>query len=189
MGMAAPHTDWTVERLQALPDDGNRYEIIDGELLVTPAPSFDHQGLVMRLAMRLEAYLSLHRVGYVRIAPGDVILDSRTLVQPDVFVVPPVDGRRPRSWSEAPTPMLAIEVLSPSSARADRVRKRDLYRRAGVAEYWIVDPEARVIERWRPGEDRPEILSERIAWAPAGVDAAEPMTIELAEFWREVFEG
>lgn len=186
MGMAAPNTSWTVDRLHALPDDGNRYEIIDGELLVTPAPSFDHQSVVVRLVERIAAYLSRNRVGFVRIAPGDVILGPRTLVQPDVFVVPPVAGRRPSSWDEAPVPILAVEIVSPASARADRVRKRELYRRSGVAEYWIVDPEARVIERWRPDDLRPEILADRIAWAPAG--AAEPMTVELTEFWRAVFE-
>ncbi|MGH7689113.1 MAG: Uma2 family endonuclease [Gemmatimonadaceae bacterium] len=185
--MATTQTHWTVDMVHALPDDGKRYEVIDGELLVTPAPSFDHQDTAFRLAQRLDAYLATHRVGHVFMAPTDVIFDLRTLVQPDVVVVPLIAGKRPRTYAEAGTPVLAVEVVSPNSARTDRVRKRDLYQREGVSEYWIVDPDARVIERWRPGDTRPEILVDRIDWQPA--DAAEPMTIELAKFWDEVFEG
>jgi len=189
MGMVAPHTPthWTVDMVHALPDDGRRYEVIDGELFVTPSPSFDHQGAVVCFAGILRAYLTTHRVGYVRTAPGDVEFGSRALVQPDVFVLPRSEGKRPKTWKAAGRPMLAIEVLSPRSAHADRLRKRKLYQNQGVPEYWIVDLDARVIERWRPGDERPEIVSERIEWAPEG--AADPMTIELAELWGEVLDS
>ena len=69
----------------------------------------------------------------------------------------------------------------------DRVRKRELYQRQGVPEYWIVDLDARLVERWRPGDTRPEILGDRIVWQADG--AGEPMTIELAEYWHEVFDA
>ncbi|HEY5220415.1 MAG TPA: Uma2 family endonuclease [Gemmatimonadaceae bacterium] len=187
MGMAATQTHWTVDMVQALPDDGQRHEIMDGELFVTPAPSADHQEAAFRLARYLYAYLAAHRVGHVFTAPGDVEFDRHTLVQPDLFVVPLVQGKRPRTWKEAGRPLLAVEVLSPSTARVDRVRKRELYQRQGVPEYWIVDLDARVIERWRPDDQRPEILSDRITWKPE--NATEPMTIELAEYWHEVFDG
>ena len=187
MGMPATQTHWTVDMVHALPDDGNRYEIIDGELLVTPAPSFDHQDAAFQLAKRLDAYLAIYRVGHMFMAPTDVVFDARTLVQPDVVVVPLIAGKRPRTQAEAGKPLLAVEIVSPGSARTDRVRKRELYQREGVPEYWIVDPDARVIERWRPEDSRPEILVNRIGWQPAG--AAEPMTIELGEFWDEVFGG
>jgi Uma2 family endonuclease len=185
MGMAATQTHWTVDMVHALPDDGKRYEIIDGALLVTPAPSYDHQDTAFLLARQLHAYLTTHRVGHVFMAPTDVIFDARTLVQPDVLVVPLIDGKRPRTYAEAGKPVLAMEVVSPSSARTDRVRKRELYQREAVPEYWIVDPDARVIERWRPGDTRPEILVDRITWQPEG--AGGSMTIELAAFWEEVF--
>jgi Uma2 family endonuclease len=186
MGMPATQTDWTVDMVHALPDDGNRHEIIDGELFVTPAPSYDHQDTAFRLAQRLDAYLAIHRVGHVFMAPTDVVFDARTLVQPDVVVVPLMAGKRPRSYAEAGKPLLAVEIVSPGSARTDRVRKRELYQREEVPEYWIVDPDARVIERWQPEDTRPEILVDRITWQPEG--AAEPMTVELGEFWAEVFD-
>ena len=187
MGMAATQTHWTVDMVHALPDDGKRYEIIDGELFVTPAPSFDHQRAVLRLAIRLETYLLPQRLGEVFVAPLDVILSPRTLVQPDVLVLPLYRGRLARTREEAGKPLLTVEILSPGSARTDRVRKRALYQREGVPEYWIVDLDARVIERWRPEDTRPEILADRITWQPEG--AIDPMTVDLGEFWEEVFGG
>ncbi|HXO84958.1 MAG TPA: Uma2 family endonuclease, partial [Gemmatimonadales bacterium] len=103
----------------------------------------------------------------------------------DVFVVGLVAGRRPREWSDIERLLLAIEVLSPSTARADRTTKRRLYQRAGV-EYWIVDLEARLVERWRPGDERPEILTERIEWLPA--PGVVPLIIDLGGFFRRVFD-
>ena len=188
MGMAATHTPdrWTVDMVHALPDDGRRHEVVDGELFVTPSPSVTHQVAVLRLFLRLEAYLARSGAGYPFVAPGDVQFGPATLVQPDLFVVPLIAGKRPRSWQEAGRPLLAVEVVSPGSAHADRIRKRDLYRREGVPEYWIVDPDARVIERWRPDDARPEILSERLDWQPAG--SSEPLAIELPGYWAEVFD-
>ena len=183
--MAATQTHWTVDMVHALPDDGKRYEIIDGELFVTPSPSYDHQETAFLVARAFHAYLATHRVGHAFLAPTDVIFGPRTLVQPDVLVVPLKGGKRPRTHAEAGKPVLAIEIVSPRSARTDRVRKRELYQREGVPEYWIVDPDARVIERWRPEDTRPEILIDRVTWQPEG--AGEPMTIELAKFWDEVF--
>ncbi len=186
MGMAAPRTDWTVERLHALPDDGNRYEIIGGELLVTPSPSALHQTVVLCLAARLKAYLDRTRAGALFIAPGDVLFDRHTLVQPDLFVTPLVNGRRPTSWAEAPRPVLHIEVVSPGSARHDRRDKRTLYQTRGIPEYWIVDPDARLVERWRPGEVRPEVITDRLEWRPD--EAREPFEVALDGLWEEVFE-
>ncbi|HEU4990762.1 MAG TPA: Uma2 family endonuclease [Gemmatimonadaceae bacterium] len=182
-----PQRHWTADLLHAMPDDGLRYEIIDGALFVTPSPTPAHQSAVLQFAIRLDAYLRDSRVGYVWVAPGDVEFRSDTLVQPDVFVVPPTNGARPVSWRDAGRPLLVIEVVSPSTAAVDRVRKRALYQREGVPEYWIADLDARVIERWRPGDERPEILSEAIRWEPAG--AEQPLTIALPEFWTQVFGG
>lgn len=181
--MAMPHSapEWTVDMLQTLPEDGQRHEVIDGELFVTPAPSWRHQHAVAQLTLLLTGYVERWRVGLVLVAPADVTFSRITNVQPDVFVAPLVDGRLPAVWAEVGRLLLAVEVRSPSSARTDREVKRRLYQREGVPEYWIVDDEARCIERWRPGDTRPEILSDRMSWLPEGT--AEPFEISLPEFF------
>ncbi len=155
MGMPHPITQWNVARVLALPDDGNRYEVVDGELLVTPAPSLPHQQAVQILYERLAPFVRQHAIGSVLLSPADIELDDRTLVQPDLFVAPLIEGRRPRSWKEIRPLLLAVEVLAPSTARADRQIKRRRYQRHGVAEYWIVDLEARLVECWTPADERP----------------------------------
>jgi Uma2 family endonuclease len=185
MGMAsASSKHWTVDMVRALADDRNRYEIIDGELFVTPAPSLTHQRAVLELALRLAPYLRAERLGEAIIAPADVELAPDTMVEPDLFVVPPVTGRLPRSWTEPERLLLVVEVLSPATARADRVRKRALYARERVPEYWIVDIDARVVERWRPDDERPEVLSVRLEWRPDPDRTG--LTIDLVEYFAEV---
>lgn len=177
--------DWTVERVLALPDDGNRYEVVDGELLVTPSPGLQHQDAVLALGARLLAYTQAIGVGHVVIAPADVQLDGRTLVQPDVFVFDP-PASRPLRLQDVHTLLLAIEVSSPSTARFDRVVKRLRYQRQGIPEYWIVDLDSRLFERWLPRDERPEILYERIAWAP---DAAKgSLTIDIRDFFASILD-
>jgi Uma2 family endonuclease len=186
--MAMPETleRWTAARVRELPDDGRRYEVVDGELLVTPAPRLPHQEAVFRLARLLDDYVRRLGAAHVFNSPADIEFDPHTLVQPDVFVVPSVDGRRPRTWSDISQLLLAVEVLSPSTARADRTVKRRRYQRAGVPEYWIVDLDARLIERWRPGDERPELVTEVLRWElRAGV---EPLTIDLAAYFGVVLD-
>ncbi len=186
MGMPQAARRWTAELVRALPDDGNRYEVIAGELFVTPAPRPIHQAAVTTLLWRLHPYVRAHELGEVFASPADIEFDVETLVQPDVFVAPLVAGRLLREWAEIKRLRLAIEIVSPSTARADRTVKRRLFQRQGVPEYWIVDLEARVIERWRPGDERPEILAETITWlCEAGV---APLVIDLAEFFAEVLD-
>jgi Uma2 family endonuclease len=175
---------WTVDDVHALPGDGNRYEVIDGELLVTPAPSLDHQRLVFLLANSLRDFLERNPVGEVVISPADVVFSDRRGVQPDVFVVPIVGGRRARNWSDAPHPILTAEVLSPSTRRADRVTKRQLFRDERTPDYWIVDPEARVFERSTPADSRVDVLADRIAWSPA----AEACEIDIPAFFRRALD-
>ena len=170
---------WTAEQVRALPADKNRYEVIDGVLLVTPAPGQRHQRLALELVRQLMKYCDGATLE-LRTSPAEVELDSGTLLQPDVFVLA-VDPKPTDPWSELPAPILAIEVLSPTTAYADRVVKRDRLLRAG-SEYWIADPGTRVIERWRPGEERPEIASERLEWRP--VPDGEPLVLDV----RKVFE-
>jgi Uma2 family endonuclease len=181
MGMPQTTHFWTPDQVRGLPADGQRYEVVAGELLVTPAPNFAHQEAVVLLVGELGVYLQRIKVGHAAISPADLAPEPGALVQPDVFVVGLVAGLRPRDWADIDRLMLAIEVLSPSTARADRTVKRRLYQRAGVPEYWIVDLEARLVERWRPGDERPEILTDRLAWVPE--PGCEPLTIDLSEFF------
>ena len=169
---------WTADDVRALPDEpGKRFECVDGELLVSPGPRLPHQSIMTFLWRELESYARAEGIGCAFAAPGDLELDAFTLVQPDVYVLPLVDGRRPRTVEEIAFPLLFVEVLSPSTARYDRVVKRGRYQRYGV-EYWIVDGEARLLERWTPDLDRPSIHTETIMWAPTG--AASPFVLELA---------
>ena len=116
-------------------------------------------------------------------APAELELDAFTLVQPDVFVLPLVDGKLPQSQQDTGTPLLFVEVLSPSTARYDRITKRQRYQRYGV-EYWIVDLDARLVERWTPDADRPEIAIESITWQPTGITA--PLIIQLDALFAEI---
>lgn len=113
---------------------------------------------------------------------ADIVLGSRRIVQPDVFVVPLVGGRRPRSWEEAGSLLLAVEVLSPSTARTDRVLKRRVYQDEGVPEYWLIDLDTRVFLRWRPGAAQPEELGDVIQWQAPGAPAA--IGIEIPAFFE-----
>ncbi len=185
MAMPATHTDWTVEMLDALPDDGQRYEIIDGELFVTPAPSDVHQYVVGELLTRLMQYLRKSGVGHPVTSPSDVRRDDRrrNRVQPDIFVVRITNGKRPAYPFDLSDMLLAIEVVSPGNPRYDYQTKRTLYLRGGIPEYWIVSPDARTFSRWTHIEGPGEILSDRLTWQPSGM--ANPFVLALPEFFDE----
>jgi Uma2 family endonuclease len=188
MAMPLPvhHLDWTVERALAIPDDGNRYEVLDGELFVTPSPSWSHQAAIEALYPRLRAYVRGASLGWAKLSPADLTFSPRRLVQPDLFVVASRGDGAPRRWADVAELLLVVEVVSPSTARADRYRKRSIYMQERVGEYWIVDPGQRLIERWRPGDVEPEILTDVLRWAPrAGV--AE-FVLDVGAYFDEVFE-
>lgn len=184
MGMAAPSTRWTIARVRALPDDGKRREVIDGELYVTPAPTWEHQAAVQELLALLHNYLASTDIGRVVLSPADVEFSDDRMVEPDLFVVPLVDDRAPRNWQEAGRLLLVVEVISPGTARLDRVVKRALYQQERVPEYWIVDVASRLIERWTPDENRPEILADKITWLPDAAHAS--LELDLQVFFTAV---
>ena len=180
MGMAAP-VYYTADMVRAMPDDGNRYEVVYGELLVTPAPRAWHQVLVHRLSVAIELYLRTEPVGIVLTAPADISWGRDVLVQPDVFVVLPEEART-LTWSRMQTLLLVAEVLSPSTARGDRMLKRLRYRDAGVPLYWLVDGDERSVEVWTPADDFPAIEHDRLVWQATG--ARMPFTLTLEELFR-----
>jgi Uma2 family endonuclease len=181
MGMAV--TYFTADMVRALPDDGNRYEVVHGELLVTPAPRLWHQEIVLRIARVLLDYTRETGHGHVLHSPADISWSRHTLVQPDVFVVP-LSEARTLDWAQVRTLLLAVEVLSPSTARADRFTKRRLYQEVGIPTYWVVDPDNASIEVWTPDASMPTVERRTLTWQPAGV--AEPLTIELGELFRPI---
>lgn len=184
MAMPAVRTDWTVEMLDELPDNGNRYELIDGALFVTPAPSDVHQRVVLVLAARLETYLRPTTVARAMISPSDVRRGDRlrNRVQPDVFAVKLVDGKRPAYPFSFTDILLAVEVVSPSNPRYDYQTKRELYPEHGVPEYWIVDHAAQTLVRWRSAADPGELLVQSVDWQPSGVEC--PLRIVLGDVFE-----
>ena len=183
--MATAAGPYTVEMLDRLPSDGNRYEILDGVLIVTPAPVPAHQTVQFNLAMALGPYVKEHGLGRIWLGPADVIFDERTRFEPDMLVAVGEAARRVRSWRDLPDPALAVEILSPSSARWDRGGKRERYL-TRCAEYWIVDIEARLIERWRPGDERPSIHRETLDWRPD--PGVAPLTVGVAALFEDLPE-
>jgi len=178
MGMAAP-VYYSAEMVRALPEDGNRYETVHGELLVTPAPRVVHQGVVTELARKIGNYLVLYPVGRVLVSPADISWGQEdVLVQPDLFVVAKEEADAD-DWARLRTLLLAIEVVSPSTRRADRFTKRRLYQEFRVPSYWMADLEERTAEVWTPRATFPTIERERLVWHPEG--AREALVIPLVD--------
>ena len=175
---------WTADMARRLPDDGNRYEVVYGELLVTPAPRAWHQVLVLRLASALQVYLErTPGIGVSFVSPADISWGEDVLLQPDVFVAPWAQART-LDWSAMRDLLLVAEVLSPSTSRHDRFTKRRRYQEARVPLYWIVDGDARQVEVWTPEDAFPRLESDRLLWQPEG--AGVPFTLSLRELFRAI---
>jgi Uma2 family endonuclease len=155
---------FTAEDVRAFPEDGNRYETVHGELLVTPAPGGKHQFVLARLHFALSTYLHSHGIEALLTSPADISFGDDTLVQPDLFVADLAGFQETWRWGDIRTLYLAIEVVSPSTARADRFAKRRLYQEHGIPEYWIVDVEQRIVEVWNPTAHFPRVERERLGW-------------------------
>ena len=169
---------YTRDEVLAFPDDGNRYELVHGELLVSPSPRYVHQWAVLRLATALDEYVRRYGTGTAMISPADLSFGrDDLLVQPDVFVITS-PGAETREWDEVRELSLVVEVLSPSTSRYDRFTKRRLYQELGVPLYWIIDPRERRAEMWTPGATAPVHEAERVVWHPTG--AVAPLVIDLS---------
>jgi Uma2 family endonuclease len=189
MGMPATARRWTRDDVLDLiarnPLTVPRYELVDGELLVTPAPSGLHQFAVVIMLELLREYLRLApQAGEALTSPADVMLEDGTTVGPDVFVMPPAEAVRIRRENLVRDLLLAVEVLSPGDRSGDRGRKRKLYQRT-VPEYWIVDTANRAIEVWRPGAAEPEVHRDRVEWWPASAPAA--FVLDVHAYFARVF--
>lgn len=167
----------------ALPDDGRRYEIHDGELSVTPAPSPQHQRCTANLFRILDTHVRTHGLGEVFFAPLDVILSDTVIVQPDlVYLAPDRLGTVSRRGIEGP-PTLAVEVLSPSTTAIDRETKHRLYAGHGVPYFWLVDPDAQVIEAYRREEGRYILAFRASGAAPVDPLPFPGLALHPASLW------
>src|SRR5690242_20406537 len=169
MPTLVPH--YTAQEVRRFRDDRLRYEVIRGELFVTPNPGTPHQRAVRELCATLHAYLAAHRLGEALPAPFEVEFTADSAVQPDVIaLLAPQQGRLTAERLYGP-PALVIEIVSYSSKRTDRLQKRQLYQEQGVPEYWVVDLEQRHVERWRPGDTVHSVFTGELVWHP---DARTP---------------
>jgi Uma2 family endonuclease len=151
---ARPETGLTYDDFLLFPEDRKRREIIDGELFVTPSPTMRHQVLLGRLHVAVANYLAAHPgVGRVFLSPLDVVFTAHDVVEPDLIFVAEdqLNILTPRNVQGSPA--LVVEILSPGTRKRDEQIKRRLFTRAGVREYWVVDPDSDLIKISRRAPD------------------------------------
>ena len=175
MSVAVIVKRWTLEELHSLPDDGNKYELIDGDLFVTPPPTDLHETIAARLTRMIDPYVAANELGLVYRPKAVFRIGKDSEVEPDLMVR--ALNADPRGdWLKAPLPILVVEIGSPSTWRRDRQHKRTFYMEHGVAEYWIVDPDRREVIQIRGGVDD-VICTSELTWSPAG--ATDPFVLEV----------
>ncbi|MEO5568452.1 MAG: Uma2 family endonuclease [Gemmatimonadaceae bacterium] len=179
------YSEWTVDLLDALPQSAERFELIDGELFVTPSPGIPHQGVILTLAAALLTYTRAEQFGRTIISPSDVRRDDfqKNRVQPDIYVVRLTDDRLPDYPFHLRELMLAIEVISPGNPVLDYHIKRGLYLAEGVGEYWIIDIDRQILTRFRQGQGEGEVFTDRIEWRP--IEARTTFAVELPALFAE----
>jgi Uma2 family endonuclease len=167
---------WTLDELHSLPDDGNKYELVHGELFVTPPPSAPHQDIIARLLRVLDRYVEEQRLGWVHTARS-VIRRRGSETEPDLFVSHALGP----DWATTPTPVLVVEVLSRTTRRRDLNQKREYYLEdVGVPEYWIIDRESQTVTVARLALDD-MVVADALQWHPRG--ATRPLSIDLGQLF------
>ncbi len=180
MRMAQTIGAWTLAEFDRLPDDGNTYELVDGELFVTPAPSPAHESLAVTLRLLIEPYVIEHALGRV-FTPRAALRAFDSEVEPDLMVRART-ATVPQRWEDAPLPFLVVEVLSNTTRQRDHVQKRRFFMRCGVAQYWIVDGSERTIRVVSPSSED-VVVTRELVWQPSG--ATEALTIDLARYFED----
>ena len=186
MAIRIDGTHLTYDDFLKLPDDGKRYEIIDGELYAAPAPTTKHQRVTLRLSMALDSHVRPQRLGEVFIAPTDVVLARDAIVEPDILYI----SRARRHIITEPNvqgaPDLVVEVISPSSVTRDQETKRDLYAKYEVPHYWLVHPTERRVRAYDLGKDRQyELVAEGHKDDAFSAPPFPDLTIRLGELWDD----
>ncbi len=177
-------TKFSYEDLQHIPPDRNRYEIVDGDLLVTPAPNTLHQTIVLNLSSELLQHVRKHRLGRIFIAPYDVVFTSSTVLEPDLLFV-----SRPRlniigKKNLSGPPDLVVEVLSESTAQVDREIKSKQYALYGVPEFWLIDPEGKTVEILRLKEGGYELASRLVFGDTLTSPLFSGLSLPIASLWQ-----
>jgi Uma2 family endonuclease len=145
MSVLKEKVKFTYEDYLCLPDNGKRYQVIEGELYMVPAPTPNHQDILLKLGILLREFVEEHKLGKVYCAPCDVILSPEDIVQPDIFFISSERQHIITERNIQGAPDLVAEILSPTTAKLDKTLKTRLYERFGVKEYWLVDPEEKRI--------------------------------------------
>lgn len=158
--MAIAPTGLTYDDLQKMPDDGRRYELIGGEIVVSPSPGLAHQELVLRLTLLLHGFVDPGKLGRVILAPFDVRLSEGDVVQPDILFVSAARLEILRENHTLGAPDLVVEVASPSARSRDDGEKLALYAAAGVREYWLADPAAKEFRALSLDADRYRLIGQ-----------------------------
>ena len=181
--MSPRHAVLTYHDYAALPNDGRRYEIHDGDLSVTPAPSPQHQICAANLFRILDGHVRAHGLGVVLFAPLDVILSDTSIIQPDlIYLASDRLGAISRRGIEGP-PTLAVEILSPSTTAIDRDTKHRLYARHGVPFFWLLDPDAGIIDAYRLEGDRYALALRARGAAPVDLPPFQGLTLVPTSLW------
>jgi len=178
--MAVTARRFTVDEVLSWPDDGNRYELVDGVLIVTPAPVPVHQVVAFRLATAIGRRLPPKSGVYVG-TPGEILIRPDLKMEPDVLVFR--TASLDRKWEEIHDHLLAVEVFSPSSRIQDRELKRNAYLQVGVREVWLVDPDQKMVFVSRPNGPIDEPHDRLLPWRLPPGDTADPIVLE------EIFTG
>ncbi|MFI5309855.1 MAG: Uma2 family endonuclease [Gemmatimonadales bacterium] len=181
MIMTSITPSWTVSQRDRLPHDGNRYEVMNGELFLTPMPSWRHQWIADELTDLLKPYVREYGLGSALAVSTDVIRGETDVAVPDVVVYPFTRDNSPLRANEAPRPLLVAEICSATTGRRDTGAKRDLYTALGVPEYWIVDAAERTVKVVRP-DSADEVVTGILWWQPEG--ATRALDIDLANLLR-----
>jgi Uma2 family endonuclease len=178
----APQTSikLTYEDYAAIPDDGRRHEIIDGEHYVNPAPNLRHQYILANLGFALHQHVKAHHLGHLYIAPVDVRLGEHMVVQPDIVFVSAGRAHTLTPENVQGIPDFVVEILSSNRSYDERV-KYGMYENAGVAEYWIVDPYRNEVKIFRR-------TGERFVNLPVGETITSPLFPGLTLTLRDLFD-
>lgn len=177
----------TYDDYAAMPDDGRRYELIEGELHLMPSPGTRHQMVLGGLIVIIDEHVRGNGLGIVMLSPFDVILSANTVPQPDIVYV---NRERERLLTERAlegAPTLAVEILLASERERDLVLKRRIYREHGIPHYWIVDPERKTLEGLVLGEKEYESEATFSGDEEARLRPFPNLVIPLADIWPPEF--